>query len=321
MALQKMANLDYFFLVGELEKLRGGRLAKIYELGPGRFRFKFAKEGNQYQLVAELGTRLHLTKFVEEAPNKPTTFAMVLRKYLDNAVLTSVEQVNFDRIVVLKLEKKEKYSLVFEMYGTRGNLLLCDCAGKIIQPYTTEEKGGRVLKRGEIYTAPKQSSGLNVAPFYQEEVLSRVGIGGRKPEELDESEKGAVEKEIERIKSRISEPRAYYEAGKPVAFSSIELKKFEGLEKKEFEKMSDALDEYYANFSEPVAKSAEGKEEKALKKLEFLAEQQRKTAEENEAKAKEQREIGDAVWNNLEKADELITNARKEGKKKIEVEL
>ncbi len=322
MLLQKMSSLDYSFVAAELKRLAGSRLAKVYELEPGKFRFKFSKEGSQYHLLAELGVRMHLTKFVEEAPERPTDFAMALRKYLDNAAVAGVRQLNSDRLVEIALEKKERYLLVFEMFGTRGNLLLCEADGKIIQPYTTEEKGGRTLKRGLQYHAPRPGAGLGVPPVYQEEVLSRAGLRGKPPGELGETEKKTAEAELEKIRSCAPEPTVYYEGGKPVAFSSIGLEKHAGTDAKSFETLSEALDEYYAGVQpEAAQKPKETAAEKALKKLEFLAEQQRKTAEENEAKADELKQIGDAIWANLEKADELILKAKKDGKKTIEAEI
>ncbi|MFQ5405668.1 MAG: NFACT family protein [Candidatus Micrarchaeia archaeon] len=320
--MQKLSNLDYYFLVEELQELVGSRLNKVYELSKEVLRFRFSKEGTQYNLLAELGVRAHLTKYLEEVPKNPSNFAMFLRKHLDNARVTKVEQLNFDRIFAVHLQKKEEFILVFEMFA-KGNLLLCDSNFEIILPYRKEQKGERKLAARTKFELPqsnkvhpkkasvddaKDPSAINLAPFYLKELQAHAeGSSEKLTEELHE------------VFNRFS-PTVYLTSGKPVAFSAVELANPVGQVEK-FETISKALDEYYFSVQgaqEKVAPKTDGLE---LRKLEKSLEQQKLFLQEHEAKAKEFQEKGDAIYLNFEKAEKAILKARKEGVDKVELKL
>ncbi|MFH1257506.1 MAG: NFACT family protein, partial [Candidatus Micrarchaeota archaeon] len=91
LALQKMSNLDYYYVAEELQVLVGGFLNKIFELRPKVFRFK-VRGDKEYNLIVELGLRANLSKYIEESPDVPTNYTMLLRKHLENAKITEVKQ-------------------------------------------------------------------------------------------------------------------------------------------------------------------------------------------------------------------------------------
>lgn len=60
----------------------------------------------------------------------PENFVLYLRKYLNNSYITDIKQVESERIIDFKIEKKENddiccYHLMFEMFA-KGNVILCD---------------------------------------------------------------------------------------------------------------------------------------------------------------------------------------------------
>ena len=79
--MRTMTNLEYRFVLSELEQLVGNRLDKIYQIGGKEFRLKFRGK----DVTAVLGERIHFTKYIKDAPEEPNQFVMLLRKYLENA--------------------------------------------------------------------------------------------------------------------------------------------------------------------------------------------------------------------------------------------
>lgn len=73
---------------------------------------------------------------------EPSTFVMVLRKYLINGIITSIEQIDYDRYLLLHvralddLYDEKEYILSVELMGKYANLVLVDKASyKIIDAY------------------------------------------------------------------------------------------------------------------------------------------------------------------------------------------
>ncbi|MFA6048483.1 MAG: NFACT family protein [Candidatus Micrarchaeia archaeon] len=348
--LQKMSNLDYHFVAEELKGIEGARLNKIYELTPGVLRFKFTKEGNDFHLLAELGVRMHLTYRLEEAPKTPTSFVMYLRKNLENARLVGVEQLNFDRLVALRLQKEKDFLLVFEMFA-KGNVLLCDGDYKILQPYRKEEKSGRLLQAGQKLELPPKTKiipaelalgdletleggaakalaeAVSLAPLYIKNALAIAGVEeNAEISALPEEKKRATLHEIQKLAAGASPTVYYNESGTPTAFCCVELAKPPGAAKK-FETISKALDEYYSNASavqtaaeKEKSKGAGGAVEKELEKLERSLAMQKSSLVQVEKEAGELKAKGDAVYANFEKAGELIAEARKKTEKKAILE-
>ncbi len=348
MQLQKMSNLDYHFVVQELQEVVGGRLNKIYELSPGVLRFKFSSGANDYYLLAELGVRMHLTNYLEEAPKTPPSFAMFLRKRLENSRVVEVRQLNFDRIVAVRLQKEEDYWLVFEMFA-KGNLLLCDANWSIMMPHRKEEKGGRVLAAKQKFEPPAQSKkspleisqeelnalngkaldGLSKAvalpPVYLKEIFARAQV--QESEEFSEMPNAKKQAVFNGIKKLVHAPAPIvcFEGETPTSFSSVEFSAAKG-ECKKFSSLSKALDEYYSKaipLQEALLESKKPASDKAreLDKLVKSVEMQKRALVGIEKEETELREKGDAIYANYQKVEELLAEARKKGEKKAMLEI
>lgn len=76
--------------------------------------------------------RIQLTQTTFENPSQPSTFIMVLRKYLQGALIESIEQVENDRIVEMTVSNKNEIgdhiqaTLIIEIMGKHSNILLVD---------------------------------------------------------------------------------------------------------------------------------------------------------------------------------------------------
>ncbi|MBI3588003.1 NFACT family protein [Candidatus Micrarchaeota archaeon] len=345
--LQPMNNLDYFVELDEMKVLEGGRLSGVYDAANG-FRLKF-NAGGERNATVQNGIRLHLTSLVEPAPPAQSSFVRLLRDKLDNAIVEKVEQANFDRIVQISFAKKEKFRLVLEQFG-KGNLILTDGEGKIIRPMRGEEFSSRKLRVGEKYAAPPSaklhpreldgkmldeisnsggdkpgivailSSKINFPPFYLEEACARAGIGFSAKVAQIEGKK--LEQLVSCIKSMAAgegtSPCVFYSGGQPVAFSAFKMEKFAqyGFERKAFATFSDALDDYYRHGHETRARE-EGSQKTCneLSKLAHSIDAQKEAIGKFEGEERENRAAGEWIYENYEKVERALEEARKKGEK------
>ncbi|MFV2040817.1 MAG: NFACT family protein, partial [Candidatus Hydrothermarchaeales archaeon] len=121
-------DMSSFDILAVVTELKGDvRIKKVYQPSPGQLRVLLRyRDGSAKNLIVEVGKNIYLSDYAVPSPRKPSNFAMTLRKYLSNAVVTGVQQVGFDRIVELTVETGEgEFKLVFELFG-EGNSLLID---------------------------------------------------------------------------------------------------------------------------------------------------------------------------------------------------
>lgn len=338
--MEEMSNLEYYYLCKELQPLVGKRLRKIYELKQGRFRLKFDKT----DLVCDLGKRMNATKYIEKAPDAPSGFVMGLRKRIGNAVLTSVEQHNLDRVIIFALRKEKEYSLIFEQFGD-GNLILLDGNGIVELCYKREEWKDRRTFPKERYSFPASlllplrpsledikaalgdkavTSSLSRLPLglsYLKEILKRSGIDEKKKgKELTDDEIKKIQTEILSLIDNL-QPVVYAKDGKILAFSLTELSQYKGEECMKKESLSDAADDFYNQLEgEERTVVADERTEKMKRRLS----EQRDALERLSKAEKEAKEAGDLIYKNsyeLEQVISFIRESRSKGMGWEEIEL
>ena len=344
--MQQMGGLDYAVEVEEMQPLVGARFKKFYACEDKTLRLKLHKKGD-VNIVAENGIRLHISEKFAESLEKPSQFSMVVRKHLENAPLTAISQFAGDRIVEFTFGK---IKLVFELFA-KGNCILVGEDGKIIDVMKREAYASRKIAPKHPHVAPPsekkpiaqveesdlQGSGnltallstkLSTSTIYIDEAIARCGCGKEGAELITPQQKSGIIFELRKISAE-RKPTVYYEAGKPIAFATTELKQFEHSEKKQFEKFSQALEEYYINVDrsnvdkkQGKGKKAEGGEnvmEKLKRKLKFQLESETEFRE----KERHAQETGDYIYANHQLFENLLAAERKmkeEKKKNEEIE-
>ncbi len=293
-----MSSFDIMVCVRELKNAIGLRVENVYELdGSVILRLRSREEGRR-DLVIVPGRRVNLTTRVYKAPKQPSSFAMLLRKHLENAEVLEISQPGFERIVEIKFSGTEERVLIAEVFG-EGNIVLCDSKKKIIQPYKVAVWRHRALKSGEHYLYPPARGAditrLDAVGFKQslekapdlvrglvvnlglggplaEEICARVSVGReRKPSELSEEELDSIFKSVQGLLSQEPAPCIVFEDGKPVDVVPFEFKTNLGKEAKRFGSFNEALDEYFSTVAvmtvgEKQRRSFEGRMEKLLKR-------------------------------------------------------
>ena len=129
--------------------------------------------------------RINFIDYSKESPLKAPVFCMVLRKYLNTAVLKDVTQLSNDRILLLDFESSDElgfnsiYTLIIEIMGRHSNITLMRKRDGIIMDsikhITPDINSYRVLYPGIEYVYPPESNRLDIFnttfEAFQEKIL------------------------------------------------------------------------------------------------------------------------------------------------------
>ncbi len=156
------------------ERLRGLRLTNIYMV-ENVFLLRFKHGGKDLRVAIEPGKRIHPTSYDVVEKAMPPPLVMAIRKRVRGVVLDSVEQLGFDRVVVLRFANG--FKLVAELLP-RGVVALLDNSDKIIVATEYREMRDRSLRPGQPYTPPPLNK-LHPETLTTEIVGERVRASGR----------------------------------------------------------------------------------------------------------------------------------------------
>jgi len=170
-------SLDGVFIksiINELDKkLTGGRVDKIHQPDKNEIVMSIRSKGENLKLLitaAGSSPRLHLTSITRKNPMEPPMFCMLLRKHLTGARITSLRQINFDRIVEISFESRDELgtlankSLIVEIMGKHSNIIFVNKGNTIIDSLirvTPQVSSVRQVYPGLSYKAPPGSDKLN----------------------------------------------------------------------------------------------------------------------------------------------------------------
>jgi predicted ribosome quality control (RQC) complex YloA/Tae2 family protein len=152
----EFTSFDVAAVVKELKTLvLDSRVNNIYQFDQKTIVFKLHKSNMPpIRLVIESGRRIHSTVYTEESPAEPPAFCMMLRHYLRDSWFDSIEQYEFERIVVLGFRTKTGVlRLAVELFG-EGNLILINPDDIIIQAMFFKKMRDRNILRGEKFQFP-----------------------------------------------------------------------------------------------------------------------------------------------------------------------
>ena len=173
-------SFDGFFLHHMVEELRAellnGRIQKINQPFDQELVLQIRSNRQSHRLLLSAHPvfgRIQLTETTFENPAQPSTFIMVLRKYLQGAVIESIEQIENDRILEITVSNKNEIgddiqaTLIIEIMGKHSNILLVDKSShkilEVIKHIGFSQNSYRTLLPGATYIAPPNTEALN--PF------------------------------------------------------------------------------------------------------------------------------------------------------------
>ncbi len=237
MKKKSISSLELAAIVNELQFLTKGKISQIYHQEKKELLLQLHAVGKGKVLLKIIPGKFVCLTEEKNPPIRPTGFCMQLRKYLNNAFIKSITQRFSDRVLILELEKKEKYFLIIELFS-KGNIVFTKENMEIIATLEWQRWKDRVIKPKEKYLFPeaginwkeiseselkkilKKSEKKNLATslateiglggLYAEEICLRINIDKNSlPKEIDDKESELIVKEIEKIKKIIKKPSGF----------------------------------------------------------------------------------------------------------------
>ncbi|KPL38999.1 dihydroorotate dehydrogenase [Streptococcus pseudopneumoniae] len=267
-------SFDGFFLHHIVEELRSelvnGRIQKINQPFEQELVLQIRSNRQSYRLLLSAHPvfgRIQLTQTTFENPAQPSTFIMVLRKYLQGALIESIEQVENDRIVEMTVSNKNEIgdhiqaTLIIEIMGKHSNILLVDKSShkilEVIKHVGFSQNSYRTLLPGSTYIAPPSTESLNPFTIKDEklfEILQTQETTAKNLQSLFQGLGRDTANELESIlvSEKLSTFRNFFnQETQPclteTSFSPVPFKNQVG---EPFTSLSDLLDTYYKDKAE-----------------------------------------------------------------------
>lgn len=267
-------SFDGFFLHHMIEELRrelvNGRIQKINQPFEQELVLQIRSNRQSHRLLLSAHPvfgRIQLTQTTFENPAQPSTFIMVLRKYLQGALIESIEQVENDRIVEITVSNKNEIgdhiqaTLIIEIMGKHSNILLVDKSShkilEVIKHVGFSQNSYRTLLPGSTYIAPPSTESLNPFTIKDEklfEILQTQELTAKNLQSLFQGLGRDTANELENIlvSDKLSTFRNFFgQETKPflteTSFSPVPFANQVG---EPFSSLSDLLDTYYKDKAE-----------------------------------------------------------------------
>ena len=343
----EMSSLDVAAITLELEPLiKEKYLDNIYQINSETFLFKLRP--GDLNLMIEVGRRIHLTKYEVQIPKEPTQFCMALRKRLRGGRVISIQQHEFERTVILRIQTAEQiYEVIAELFR-RGNLVIVDESGAISLALSYVRMRDRNIVKGETFKhAPP--SGLNplklsldelssvkthgpipatkalvmtlsIGGLLAKEILLRSKLKDVAANELTDKDLFTIHGALQNLQSELAN-RNFSPAivltgrGEPCGIAPLPLRSYEDSPKTKCTTFNEAADEYFSVLKQGIAvaerKQAVLKGEQKLVRVRDMQERQLKSL----SQAIEENSLkGQLIFKNLHHIREVTAEvlARKE---------
>ena len=267
-------SFDGFFLHHMVEELRrelvNGRIQKINQPFEQELVLQIRSNRQSHRLLLSAHPvfgRIQLTQTTFENPAQPSTFIMVLRKYLQGALIESIEQIENDRIVEITVSNKNEIgdhiqaTLIIEIMGKHSNILLVDKSShkilEVIKHVGFSQNSYRTLLPGSTYIAPPSTESRNPFTIQDEklfEILQTQELTAKNLQSLFQGLGRDTANELENIlvSDKLSTFRNFFgQETKPflteTSFSPVPFANQVG---EPFTSLSDLLDTYYKDKAE-----------------------------------------------------------------------
>ena len=267
-------SFDGFFLHHMVEELRAellnGRIQKINQPFDQELVLQIRSNRQSHRLLLSAHPvfgRIQLTETTFENPAQPSTFIMVLRKYLQGAVIESIEQIENDRIVEITVSNKNEIgddiqaTLIIEIMGKHSNILLVDKSNhkilEVIKHIGFSQNSYRTLLPGATYIAPPSTEALNPFTIKDEklfEILQTQELTVRNRQSLFQGLGRDTANELENllVNDKLSNFRNFFkQETKPcLTDKSFSCVAFSNCINEHFSSLSQLLDTFYKDKAE-----------------------------------------------------------------------
>ena len=341
--IRNLSSFDIYVITNELQEIVDSYVDKIYQLSRDEVLIKVKNIRNKIKksIYIRNGKILTIVNRDFKTPERPSVFALTLRKYLSNGKISSIVQHEFDRIIKINISKKEGvYTLVIELFSN-GNIILVDPSNKIILPLIKQSWAHRKIKGREEYVPPpsqinpfkitiekfaelvKKSNSdivrtlavnINLSGIIAEEICNRANID--KKIEVKNIDDKTIETVFDTltsilkiIKNNSSKKFIVKKNNEFVDILPFKFKSYKNFDLKGINSFAEGL-EYFIDKKPIVVKKEETKTDKNLGKLERQLEQQKKYIK----KLKEEIEIkkleGDLIYLHYKEIEQILNEVK-----------
>ena len=263
-------SFDGFFLhhmTAELrEQVLYGRIQKVNQPFERELVLTIRNNRQNYKLLLSAHPvfgRIQTTKADLPNPQNPNTYTMIMRKYLQGAVIEDIQQLENDRVLEISVSNKNeigdsvKVTLVMEIMGKHSNIILIDKnESKIIESIKHvgfSQNSYRTILPGSTYIAPPKTDAKNPFDIPDEklfEILQTEDLSARNLQKLFQGLGRDTANELSTLleTDKLKNFRAFFNREvKPnlttKAFSAVRFS--DSQDQPEFETLSALLDYYY----------------------------------------------------------------------------
>lgn len=173
-------------MVSELsDTLVTGRISKIHQPYENEIVLVIRSKGKNHKLLLSAHpsyARIQLTDIAYANPDTPPNFVMMLRKFLEGAILEQIHQVDNDRVVHFTFTKRDELGdlqnivLIVELMGRHSTIILMNKEnGKIldaIKHIGSSQNSYRSLLPGVDYIDPPKQESQNPFSASKEKVFA-----------------------------------------------------------------------------------------------------------------------------------------------------
>ncbi|HEM4370766.1 TPA: NFACT family protein [Streptococcus suis] len=269
-------SFDGFFLhhmTAELKaNLEGGRIQKINRPFEQEIILNIRSNRQSHKLLLSPHSvfgRVQLTQSDFTNHKVPNTFTMILRKYLQGAIIEEIRQLDNDRILEFSVSNKDEIgdhtqaTLIVEIMGKHSNIILVDKSEqKIIEAIKHvgfSQNSYRTILPGSTYIRPPETHSLNPYTVSDEKLFEILSTQELSPKNLQQVFQGLGRDTASELAShlqtdRLKNFRAFFDqATQP----SLTAKSYAALpfanspeNQPHFESLSSLLDFYYQDKAE-----------------------------------------------------------------------
>ena len=273
LAATLITSFDGFFLhhlTKELqEELLYGRIQKVNQPFERELVLTIRNNRKNYKLLLSAHPvfgRVQITTADFQNPQTPNTFTMIMRKYLQGAVIESITQIENDRILEIAFSNKNeigdniKVTLVIEIMGKHSNIILIDKAeSKIIESIKHigfSQNSYRTILPGSTYLAPPKTEAKNPFTVSDEKLFELLQTEDLAPRNLQKLFQGLGRDTAENLAAQLNNDklkqfRAFF--ARPCqpnmtdkSFAAVLFDKSD----KQFDSLSELLDVFYQDKAE-----------------------------------------------------------------------
>jgi predicted ribosome quality control (RQC) complex YloA/Tae2 family protein len=326
--VKELSSMDMYYLTTELKQLENSKVDRIYHTkeNPEELLIIVHVTGKGKHILRIILPSLLVMDYSKEEQGTATGLCMMLRKYLEGSMLTSIEQLSFERVLTLTFQRKEeKNYLILELFG-KGNIIFCDSKLQVLNTIREEHWKDRDIKRKQEYEQPISNNILKITEEEISEIIKKskryslvkilamdLGLGGTYAEELCEI--SGIDKESKEADTGKILKGINILLSKEIKANSISGKAYP------FELRTKKAEQYYESFNESILKNIELKDEqkdqynKQKDKIDAIIDQQTAILEETQEQIIENQKKAESIYGHYKELEDIINiikNAQKQ---------